>query len=82
MDSLSKYDLFFMFVVREIQKIRLFQTVIFLKNLEHAEPTNKNHGKPTPHSLIANHVLEMSVKLNFLCERFEKKQSFAMIVSI
>ena len=33
--------------------------------LESAEFTNKKHGKPTLHSLIANHVSEMSLKLKF-----------------
>ena len=42
-------------------------------------PTTK-HGKPTLHSLIANHVLEMSAKLKFKCERFKKKQCFALVV--
>ena len=50
------------------------------KNLESAEFTNKKHGKPTLHSLIANHVLEMSVKLKFQCVRFEKKHCFALLV--
>ena len=68
------------FVVGEILKIRLCQTVIFAKNHESAEFTYKEHGKPTLHSLIAKHVLEMSIKLSFLCERFEKKQCFALVV--
>ena len=77
---LSKYDLFFMFVVGEIRKIRLCQTVIFAKDHESAEFTNKKHGKPTLHSLIARHVLEMSIKLKFQCERFENKHCFALVV--
>ena len=57
---LSKYNLFSFAVVREIQKIRLCQTVIFAKkNLESSELTNKKHEKPTLHSLIADSVLEM-----------------------
>ena len=43
------------------------------KSLESAEFTNKKHGKPTLLSRTANHMLEMSVKLKFLCVRFEKK---------
>ena len=78
--SLSKYDLFFMFVVGEIRKIRLFLTVSFAKNLESAELTNNKNGKPTLHSPIADHVLEMSFKLTFLYEHFEKKQSLALMV--
>ena len=70
-----------MFVVGEIRKIRICQTVIFAKkNLVSVEFTNKNHGKPTLHSLIAQHVLEMSVKLIFQYERFEKKHCFALMV--
>ena len=42
------------------------------KNLESAEFTNKKHGKPTLHSMIANHVLEVSVKLESQCVRFEE----------
>ena len=42
------------------------------KNLESAEfPYNKN-WKPTLHSLIANHVLEMSVKLKSKCVRLTR----------
>ena len=61
-----------MFVVGEIRNIRLFQTVISAKNFESANFVNKKHEKPTLLSLIAKHVLEMSVKLKFQCERFEK----------
>ena len=50
------------------------------KNLVSVEFTDKNHGKPTLHSLIAQHVLEMSVKLIFQYERFEKKHCFALMV--
>ena len=50
------------------------------KNLESAKFTNKRHGKPTLHSVIANYVLEMSVKLKFQCARFEKKHCFALVV--
>ena len=42
--------------------------------------TDSKDGKPTLHSLIANYVLEMSVKLKFQCERFEKKHCFAVVV--
>ena len=42
------------------------------KNLESVEFVNKKHGKPTLHSLIANHVVEMSVKLKFRFVRFQK----------
>ena len=49
-------------------------------NLESAEFTNKKHGKPTLHSLITNHVLEMSVKLKFECVHFETKHCFALVV--
>ena len=66
-----------MSVVGEIGKIRLCQRVIFVKS---AKLTNKKHRKPTLHSLIAKHVLEMSIKLKFQCERFEKKQYFALMI--
>ena len=61
-------------------KIRLCQTVILHKNLKNAEFTNKKHKKPTLHSLIANHVLEMSVKLKLQCIRFKKRHCFALVV--
>ena len=61
-------------------KIRLYQTVILHKSLDSVEFTNKKHGKPILHSLIANHVLEMSVKLKFQCVRFEKKHCFALVL--
>ena len=41
------------------------------KNLESAEFINKKRGKPTLHSMITNHVLEMSVTLKFQPVRFE-----------
>ena len=50
------------------------------KNLESAEITNKKYGKPTLHSPIANHVLEMSIKLKFQCVCFEKRHCFALLV--
>ena len=78
--NLSKYDLFFMFVVREIKKIRICQTVILHKNLESAEFTNKKHGKLILHSLKANHILEISVNLKFQCVHFEKKHCFALVL--
>ena len=77
---LPKYDLFFMSVIGEIPKIRLFQTVVFAKNLESAIFTNEKQGRPTLHSLTPKHVLAMSAKLKFQCERFEKKQCFALMV--
>ena len=64
--TLPRYDLFAMFEVGKIRKIRLYQAVIFAKkNPESAEFTNKKHGKPTLHFLIAKHVLEMSMKLKY-----------------
>ena len=77
---LSKYYLFLTFPVGKICKIRLCKTVFLHKNLENAEFTNKKHGKPTLHSLIAKHVLEISVKLKFHCVRFNKKHCFALMV--
>ena len=50
----------------------------FFKNSQ--KPPNSPTRKPTLHSLTAKHVLEMSVKLNLLCVRFEKKQTFALVV--
>ena len=54
--------------------------MILHKNLESAEFTDKKHGKPTLHSLIAHHVLRMSVKLKFQRVHFEKKHCFALVV--
>ena len=50
-----------------------FGQVILHKNFESTKFTNKKHGKPTLHSLIAYHVLEMSVKLRSQCVCFKKK---------
>ena len=36
----------------------------------------QEHEKPTLHSLIANHVLEISIKLKFQCVRFKKEALF------
>ena len=49
------------------------------KNLESTECSNKKHEKPTLHSLIANHVLEMSIKLKFQCVCLKKKHRFALV---
>ena len=69
-----------MFVVVEYMKTQDFLKRSFLhKNLARAEFTNNKHGKPTLHSLIVNHVLEMSVKLKFHCVCFEKKRCFALV---
>ena len=46
---------------------------------ESAELTNKKKGKPTLHSLIANHVLEMSVKLKVHCVHFNRHR-FALVI--
>ena len=56
--------------------------LILYKNLESAEFTNKKYGKPTLDSLVANHVLEMSVKLKFQCVRFEKKHCFLLFLNL
>ena len=53
--------------------------VILHKNLKSAELNNRKYGKPILHSLIANHVLEMSVKLKFQCARYKKKHCFALV---
>ena len=37
---------------------------------------NKKHKKPTLHSLIANHVLKMSIKLKFHCLCFKNEALF------
>ena len=42
-----------MFVVGEIWKIRLYQTVVLHKILERAEFTNKKHEKPTLQSMCS-----------------------------
>ena len=77
---LSKHDLFLKFPVGEKLKRRLWKTVVLHKNLESVEFTNMKHGKPILHSLIANHVPEMSVKLKFKCVRLKKKYCFALVV--
>ena len=55
------------------------KTVILRENLENAEFANNRHVKPTLHSLIANHVLRISVKLKFQCVRL-KKHCFALVI--
>ena len=50
------------------------------KNLESAEFTNKKHEKPTLQSLMAYHVLKVSVKVKFQCACFEKEHCFALVV--
>ena len=62
---LSKYDLF-LCLQQEKTKNPAFPSSHF-KNLESSEFTNKKYRKTTIHSLIANHVLKMSVKLKFQC---------------
>ena len=78
----SKYGLFLIFSVGEIRKISLCKTVILHKNLKSIEFTNKKHGKPTLHCLIANHVLKMPVKLQFQCVNVLKRgiACFALVV--
>ena len=56
------------------------QALFLHKNLKNAEFTSKKHRKPTLHSLITNHVFEISVKLKFQCVRSEKKHYFALVV--
>ena len=76
--------IFCMFVVGEINKKTGFAKQLFLqkKNHESAEFTNKKHGKPTLHSLIAKHALEMSIKLRFQCERFEKIYDILLLTPV
>ena len=66
--------------LEKYEKSGFTEQSILHKNLESAELTNKKHGKPTLHSLIANHVLQMSVKLKFQCVRFERNHCFALVV--
>ena len=75
---LSKSDLFFTFPAGEYERSGF--AVILHKNLESAEFTYSKHGKLTLHSLTANRVLEMSVKLKFKCARFKRKHCFALVV--
>ena len=58
----------------------LFHHVILHKNLESVKFTYNKKGKPTLHSLIANHVLEMYVRLKFKYVRIKKKYCFALVV--
>ena len=77
---LSKYDLVLTFPVEEIRKIKLYETAILHKNLESSEFTYNKNGKPTLHSLIADHVFERSAKLKFKCGSFKKRHCFAQVV--
>ena len=52
--------------------------MVLYKNLENVELFNKKLGKPALHSLTANHMLEMSVKLKLQCVCFERKHCFAL----
>ena len=52
------------------------------RNYASGKFTNKKHEKPTLHSLIAKHVLEISIELKFLWKRFEEKQCFTVMVWI
>ena len=61
-------------------KNQALPNVILHKNLESTEFINKKHGKVPLHSLLANHMLELSVKLKFQLVRFEKKHCFAVVV--
>ena len=61
-------------------KSQAFPKSHFAENLEIEQFTNKKHGKPTQRSLIANHVLEMSVKLKFQCVHFEAKHCFVLVL--
>ena len=67
--------------LKKSEKSGLTKQSFLHKNLECAKFTSRKYVKPTLHSLIANHVLEMSVKLKFQCVRFEKKHRFALVVS-
>ena len=77
---LSKYDLFLCLQLEKYEKSGFPKQLFLQESLESAEVTNKKHWKPTLYSLIAKHVLEMSVKLKFQCECFEKEQCFALMV--
>ena len=61
-------------------KTRALKNSMLHKNAKSTKFTNKKHRKPTLHSPIANHVLEMSVKLNLQYVRFKKKHCFALMV--
>ena len=70
---------FAIFLVGEIRNSRLCQTVVFAKkNHESAKFTKLETREAHSAFLIAKHVLEMSTKLIFQCERFEKN-CFALI---
>ena len=69
---LSKYHLRLTLPAGEIGKFRLCKTVILHKNLESAEFTYNRTVTSTLHSLIANHVLEISVKLEFKCAHLKR----------
>ena len=79
---LPKYDLFSMFVVGENEKLGFVKKSFLHKSLEVPNLLTKKYGKPTLYSLIANHVLEMSVKLKLQlqCVGFEKKHSALMVL--
>ena len=51
--------------LEKYEKSGFAKQTILHKILESSEFPNKKHEKPTGHSFIANHVLEMSVQLKF-----------------
>ena len=73
---LFKYDLFFDVSSSRNMKNQALQNSTLHKILENGEFTNKKHGKTTLYSLIVNHVLETSVKFQFLCVCFRKETLF------
>ena len=66
--------------MEKYEKLGFIKQSFLHKNLESAEFTNKKHENPTLQSLIANHVLEVSVKLKFQCVHFEKAHCFVLVV--
>ena len=71
---LPKDDLIFVFVVETYEKSGFAKQSFLQKNTKcqiHQQETREGHAK---------HVLEMSIKLRFQCERFKKKQCFALMV--
>ena len=71
---------FWCFQLEKYEKFGFIKQSFLHKNIESAEFTNKKNEKPTLHSLIANHVLEVSVKLKFQLVRFEKEHCFGLVV--
>ena len=64
-------------LVEKYEKSALIKESFLPKNLKSGKFTKKNTGSP---DLIPNHVVEMCVKLERQCVRFEKKAFSSLVV--